>query len=64
MFILKPCPFCGARGTDVITMKDEMYLYELQPCKVLYIQCAKCGGRAGYAASEKEARKNWNKRAK
>lgn len=61
MLILKPCPFCGACGQDIILTK-ESYLYDLQVCKVVYMRCIKCGGRAGYAASEQEARKNWNKR--
>ena len=62
MFMLKPCPFCGTHGKDIILMKEETYIYEFKPCKMMYIQCIKCGGRAGYAASEQEAKSAWNKR--
>lgn len=62
MFILKPCPFCGTHGKDVILMREETYLYELEPCKVMYIQCINCGGRGGYGGTDQEARKNWNER--
>lgn len=61
MLILKPCPFCGAYGQDIKTIK-ESYIYELKECALAYIKCVKCGGRSGYAATEKEARAKWNKR--
>ncbi|MBQ3023374.1 MAG: Lar family restriction alleviation protein [Clostridia bacterium] len=62
MFMLKRCPFCGASNQDLTTI-TESYLYDWQRCKVAYIQCIKCGGRAGYGTSEQEARRKWNKRA-
>lgn len=62
MLMLKPCPFCGAYGTDVVTLKEEIYMFELQLRKVAYVKCIKCGGRAGYGNTEKEARQNWNTR--
>lgn len=62
MHILKPCSFCGAHGRNVIEVKKETYLYDLKPCTVIYVKCIECGGRSGYAASEQEARGNWNKR--
>ena len=62
MFLQKPCPFCGAHGNNIITKKEEVYLFDDKLCKVMYIQCINCGGRGGYGGTDYEAVKNWNQR--
>lgn len=51
---LKPCPFCG--GNKVETRTDDEGIS-------WYIFCNNCGAMCGYALSEDEVVKAWNRRA-
>ena len=51
---LKPCPFCGSNRVQIRT-DDEGISW--------YIFCNNCGAMCGYALSEDEVVKAWNRRA-
>lgn len=53
MYILKPCPFCGYKGVEILVDENERY----------FSQCQKCGATAKRGRTKEAAVKEWNRRA-
>lgn len=54
---LKPCPFCGYKGIEILT-DDNEYLYYRY-----FSQCQRCGAGAKRGHTKEDAVKEWNRRA-
>lgn len=57
MYILKPCPFCGYKGVEILVDANEYLCYRY------FAQCCKCGATAKRGRTEIAAIKEWNRRA-
>ena len=55
---LKPCPFCGYKGVEILA-DDNKYLYYRY-----FSQCQRCGAGAKRGHTKEDAAKEWNRRAK
>ena len=54
---LKPCPFCGYKGIEILKSENEYLYYP-------YIsQCQMCGASARCGRTKQEAIEAWNRRA-
>ena len=53
---LKPCPFCGYTGAEIIEAENKYLYYRYMA------QCQKCGAMAKLCRTKEEAVKNWNRR--
>ena len=54
---LKPCPFCGYKGVEILA-DDNKYLYYRY-----FSQCQRCGAGAKRGHTKEDAVKEWNRRA-
>ena len=54
---LKPCPFCGYKGVEILA-DDNEYLYYRY-----FSQCQRCGAGAKRGHTKEDAVKEWNRRA-
>lgn len=54
---LKPCPFCGYKGVEILA-DDNKYLYYRY-----FSQCQRCGAGAKRGHTKEDAAKEWNRRA-
>lgn len=54
---LKPCPFCGYKGIEILKDENE-YL-----CYPFFSQCQMCGAGAKRGRTKQEAADEWNRRA-
>lgn len=54
--ILKPCPFCGSKGVEILEDENKYLYYRYMA------QCQKCGANAKLSRTKEEARKAWNRR--
>lgn len=55
---LKPCPFCGYKGVEILADDNEYSYYRY------FSQCQRCGAGARRGHTKKDAAKEWNRRAK
>lgn len=55
---LKPCPFCGYKGVEILA-DDNKYLYYRY-----FSQCQRCGAGAKRGPTKEDAVKEWNRRDK
>lgn len=53
---LKPCPFCGYKGVEILADDNEYLFYRF------FAQCQKCGAGAKRGHTEEDAIKEWNRR--
>lgn len=51
---LKPCPFCGAQGEDLILLKDDYAGRQ--------IKCWQCKAYGPVARTDTDAKEKWNDR--
>lgn len=54
---LKPCPFCGGKGVEILEDENKYLYYRYMA------QCQKCGANAKLGRTKEEACKAWNQRA-
>lgn len=54
---LKPCPFCGYKGVEILADDNEYLYYRF------FSQCQKCGAGAKRGHTKEDAVKEWNRRA-
>lgn len=54
---LKPCPFCGYKGVEIL-MDENEYLYY-----PFFSQCQMCGAGAKRGHTKEAAIMEWNRRA-
>ena len=53
---LRPCPFCGYKGVEILA-DDNKYLYYRY-----FSQCQRCGAGAKRGHTKEDAVKEWNRR--
>lgn len=53
---LKPCPFCGYKGIEILTDGNEYLYYRY------FSQCQRCGAGAKRGHTKEDAVKEWNRR--
>lgn len=54
---LKPCPFCGYKGIEILKDENEHLYYRYSS------QCQKCGAGAKPGHTREKAAEEWNRRA-
>ncbi len=54
---LKPCPFCGYKGVEILADDNEHLYYRY------FSQCQRCGAGAKRGHTKEDAVKEWNRRA-
>lgn len=54
---LKPCPFCGYKGVEILADDNEHLYYRY------FSQCQRCGAGAKRGHTKEDAAKEWNRRA-
>lgn len=53
---LKPCPFCGYKGIEILADENEYLHYRY------FSQCQRCGAGAKRGHTKEDAIKEWNRR--